>query len=53
MRAMSGEHCLRITENLYRSARKMKAAGLRALHPDWPEERIQDEVRQIFSNART
>ena len=53
LRAMSGGQRLRIAENLYWSARKMKAAGLRALHPDWPEERIQEEVREIFSNART
>jgi hypothetical protein len=31
----------------------MKAAGLRAQHPDWPETRVEAEVRQIFSHARS
>ena len=44
---------LRLAERLYWSARKMKAAGLRSQHPDWPEERLNDAVRQIFSHART
>jgi hypothetical protein len=32
---MSGQERLRAAERLYWSARKMKAAGLRAQHPDW------------------
>ncbi len=42
-----------LTERLYWSARKMKTAGLRRQHPDWPEPRLKDEVRRIFSHART
>ena len=53
LRAMSGEERLRVAERLYWSARKMKAAGLRAQHPDWPETLIEAEVRRIFSNARS
>jgi hypothetical protein len=53
LRALSGEERLRLAEQLYWSARKMKAAGVRAQHPDWPEERISDEVRRIFLNAHT
>jgi hypothetical protein len=52
-RAMNGARRLRLAERLYWSARKMKAAGLRSQHPDWPEQRLNDEVRQIFSHART
>ena len=52
-RAMSGQERLGVAERLYWSARKMKAAGLRAQHPDWPETRVQDDVRRIFSNARS
>jgi len=51
LRAMSGEQRLRLAERLYWTARKMKIAGLRAQHPDWPEERVTDEVRRIFLNA--
>jgi hypothetical protein len=34
LRAIPGEQRLRLAERLYGSARKMKAAGLRAQHPD-------------------
>ena len=53
LRAMSGEKRLRLAEQLYWSARKMKAAGLRQQHPDWPEERINSEVTRIFLHARS
>jgi len=53
LRAMTGERRLRLAERLYWSARKMKAAGLRSQHPDWPEQRLDEEVREIFSHART
>jgi len=53
LRAMSGQDRLRVAGRLYWSARKMKAAGVRAQHPDWPEDRVEAEVRRIFSNART
>src|SRR5271170_5977833 len=53
LRALTGAERLRLAERLYWSARKLKAAGLRHQHPDWPEERVNDEVRRIFTNART
>jgi hypothetical protein len=53
LRAMSGQERLALAERLYWSARKMKAAGLRAQHPDWPEARVEAGVRRIFSNARS
>ncbi len=53
LRTIPGEQRLRLAERLYWSARKMKAAGLRMLHPDWPEERVSAEVTRIFLNART
>ena len=52
-RAMTGAQRLRLAERLYWSARKLKAAGLRHQHPDWPEERVNEEVRRIFRHART
>jgi hypothetical protein len=52
-RAMSGIRRLRLAEQLYWSARKMKTAGVRSQHPDWSPERVREEVRQLFSNART
>jgi hypothetical protein len=53
LRAIPGEKRLRLAERLYWSARKLKAAGLRAQHPDWPEDGVVAEVRRIFLNART
>jgi hypothetical protein len=48
---MTGEERLEAARRLYWPARKTKAVGLRAQHPDWPEPRIEDDVRRIFSNA--
>ena len=53
LRVMSGSRRLRLAEKLYWSARKMKTAGVRSQHPDWSPERVQEEVRRVFSNART
>jgi hypothetical protein len=53
MRAMPGERRLRLAEQLYWSARKLKAAGLRHQHSDWAEDRVNAEVTRIFLNART
>jgi hypothetical protein len=53
LRAMSGQDRLKVAGRLYWSARKMKAAGLRAHHPDWPDLRVEAEVRRLFANARS
>jgi len=53
LRAMSGVQRLQLAEGLFWSARKMKLAGLRSQHPDWTEQCLEDEVRRIFSHART
>ncbi len=53
LRAMPGQQRLRLAEQLYWSARKMKISGVRAQHPDWSQEQIEAEVRRIFLNART
>ena len=52
-RAMPGERRLQLAERLYWSARKIKSAGLRMQHPEWPENQIKEEVRRIFLHART
>jgi hypothetical protein len=53
LRGMTGQRRLRLAERLYWSARKMKTAGLRSQHPEWPDERINTEVRRIFLHARS
>ena len=40
---------LRIASALYATARKVKLAALRSLHPDWPEQRVIEETnRRLF-----
>jgi hypothetical protein len=39
---------LRAAEDLYWSARSLKAAALRAKHPEWTEKQVQREVREAF-----
>jgi len=51
LRAIPGEKRLRLAEQLYWAARKMKAAGLCDQHPDWTEEEVCEQVRQIFLQA--
>ena len=53
LRAIPGEKRLRLAEQLYWSARKMKAAGIRYQHPDWSEDRVNAEVTKIFLHARS
>jgi hypothetical protein len=48
LQAMSPAQKLRAAERLYHSARQLKAAALRAQHPEWTEEAIRQAVRQIF-----
>jgi hypothetical protein len=52
IRAMTPEQKLNTAMQLYWSARELKAAGLRSLHPDWSEEKIQQEVRYAFLTAQ-
>ena len=40
-------------QNLYYSAKKLKAAGLQNQHPDWAVDTIRQKVRDIFLYART
>jgi len=52
-RNMTPEQKLRIAADLYRSARELKAAGLRARYPKWSEKEIEERVREIFLYAGT
>ena len=53
IRAMTPAQKLAAAEDLYWSARAIKAAGLRAQHPDWTEEEVQRAVREAFLYARS
>lgn len=52
IRAMSPAQKLRAAERLYHSARQLKAAALRAQHPDWSDDAIRCAVREVFLRAR-
>jgi hypothetical protein len=52
-RRMSPERRLALAEQLYWSARDLKATGLRAQHPDWSEAEVSREVTRIFLHARS
>jgi hypothetical protein len=53
LRRMTPEQRWRAAHRLYWTCRRHKAAFLRSQHPDWSEKQVQDEVRNLFANART
>jgi hypothetical protein len=53
LRAKTPAEKLALAESLYLTARAVKAASLRAFHPDWTEDHIAREVRDIFLAAHT
>lgn len=52
-RRMSPSRRLALAEQLYWSARELKAAWLRSQHADWSEAQVAQEVTRIFRHART
>ncbi len=50
---MSPEKKLQLTLKLYYSARELKKAGLIFQHPEWPEKKIEEKLKEIFLYART
>jgi hypothetical protein len=53
LKQLTPEQKLTTAARLYWTARDWKAAALRSFHPDWSEEKIQQEVRHAFITART
>ena len=53
LKAMTPEQRLVAGRQLYWTARRHKEAFLRSQHPDWSDERVKEEVREIFLRART
>lgn len=51
-KAMSPARKLELAGRFYLASRHLKAQGLRMQHPDWPEERINDRVKELFLYAR-
>ncbi len=51
LQRMTGEEKLRAAGQLYRTARKIKAARLRRLHPEWSVQQVEARVSEIFLYA--
>ncbi len=51
LRRTTGTQRLRTAFGLYGSARKLKAARLRELHPEWSEAQVQQRAKEIFLHA--
>jgi hypothetical protein len=49
---MTPEQRWHAAHQLYWTMRRHKAAILRSRHSDWSDEKVEDEVRSIFSRAR-
>jgi hypothetical protein len=47
-RAMGASGRTRLGIQLRAQGRRLKLAGLRAQHPDWPEERLRAELAKIY-----
>jgi hypothetical protein len=43
---------LAAAERLYLAARELKAAALRAVHPEWTEAEVERAVREAFLRGR-
>jgi ABC-type uncharacterized transport system ATPase component len=50
-RAMTGAERLKIASDMYRSARRMIASQLAAEHPDWDQQRLQEETARRLSHG--
>jgi hypothetical protein len=48
LRAMTASEKVAVMHALWRQARSLTMAGVRARHPDWPAERVESETREIF-----
>jgi len=44
---------LDLSMQLYYSAKELKRAALKQFHPDWNDDKINEEVRRIFLHARS
>ncbi|MEM9074446.1 MAG: hypothetical protein AAGE52_38485 [Myxococcota bacterium] len=51
-REMTPAERWKAAHQLYWSARRLKAAFFREMHPEWTEEQVEDAVREAFRRAR-
>lgn len=51
IRALTADEKVRISHALWLEARSVAAAGERARHPEWSEERLAERVRELMRDA--
>jgi len=51
LRRMTPAEKLDVMQGLWRQAWELKAAGVRLQHPEWSQERVAAEVREIFQRG--
>ena len=51
LRGMTGAERLRIANDLFGSARRMLASHLASEHPDWDQDRIEQETARRISHG--
>ena len=51
-RRMPGTGRLKLAEQMFWTARRLKTAGVRHQHPDWSEDQVIAEVNRIFRHVR-
>jgi hypothetical protein len=52
-RRMTAAEKLRMVAQLYEAGIRLRVAGLRMAHPDWPDERLEREARRALLYAGT
>lgn len=52
-RRMTAAEKLRMVADLYETGIRLRMAGLRMAHPDWPDERLEGEARRSLLYAGT
>ena len=52
-KSMTAEKKLRLSLNLYYTARELKRAWLKLQHPEWDNATVDEELKEIFKHART
>jgi len=52
-RRMTPAEKLKMVADLYETGIRLRVAGLRLAHPDWPDERLDQEARRSLLYAGT
>jgi len=53
LRRMTPAQKLKMVAELYETGIRLRMAGLRLAHPDWPDERLEREARRSLLYAGT